>query len=168
MQQPAHDRESTASLRALLSDRVCIVGVGNRMRGDDGAGPALIDARRPGTRGVWIDAGVAPENFLETIAKTDPDVVLMVDAVAFGGLPGDYRLMDSNELDRAAVSTHAGSLCMLSHYLSARSVASLRVLAIQPESIAAREGLSPAVEECCLHLAGMLSELLGPATEVGE
>ena len=157
------DLNMTATLRELLAGRVCIMGVGNRHRGDDGAGPRLIDARHPAARGVWLDAGVAPENFLEPIVRTKPDTVLIVDAVAFGGLPGECRLMDAMAMDMTVVSTHAGSLGMLSEYLSARSKARIRVIAIQPEKIDAREGLSQPVEKSVLELAAVLSELLASA-----
>jgi hydrogenase 3 maturation protease len=152
-----------ASLRALLRGRVCIVGVGNRQRGDDGAGPRLIDARHRGTRGVWLDAGIAPENFLEPIVRTNPDTVLIVDAAAFGGLPGECRLLDASALDTVVLSTHAGSLGLLREYLSARSGARLGVLAIQPERLAVGEGLSAAVETSVRELAALLSEVLASA-----
>ena len=156
------DLDLTDSLRALLQGRVCIVGVGNRQRGDDGAGPRLIDQRRSATQGVWLDAGTAPENFLEPIVKTNPDTVLIVDAVAFGGTPGECRLLDPTTMDSPALSTHAGPLSMLSDYLSARTGASIKVLAIQPERMDMREGLSRSVEKSVLELAAMLSTLLAP------
>jgi hydrogenase maturation protease HycI len=146
-----------ASLRSLLEGRVCIVGVGNRQRGDDGAGPRVIDARPPGTRHTWLDAGVAPENFLEPIARVNPDTVLIVDAVAFGGLPGELRLMEADAMDAACLSTHAVALGTLTAYLSARTGARILLMAIQPETIDAREGLSQPVEKSVLELATMLS-----------
>ena len=109
------------ALGALLTGRVCIVGVGSRGRHDDGAGPRLIEQHRPGTPGAWIDAGVAPENYLGSIARTNPDVVLIVDAVNFGGAPGECRLLDTNTTDTVVLSTHALSLKMLADYLSART-----------------------------------------------
>lgn len=148
------------TLGALLSGRVCIVGVGNRGRRDDGAGPRLIDGRRPETPGAWIDAGVAPENFLEPIAHTNPDVVLIVDAVHFGGAPGERRLLDARATDTVALSTHAPSLKMLADYLSARTGAQLRILGIQPQQIDAGEGLSEPVARSVRELAAMLSDLL--------
>lgn len=159
------DRDLPASLRALIEGRVCIVGIGNRQRADDGAGPSVIDARRPGTPGVWLDAGVAPENFLEPVAKTNPDTVLIVDAVAFGGLPGELRLLDPATMDTVALSTHAGSLRMLSDYLSARTGARTVIIAIQPERIDAREGLSQPVERAVRELMTMLADILSAASE---
>ena len=148
------------ALRGLLKGRVCIVGVGNRWRGDDGAGPRLIAARRPGTRGQWLDAGVAPENLLEPIVRTTPDTVLIVDAVAFGGSPGEIRLMDVKKIDTVVLSTHCGSLAMLSDYLTARTGARLMVLAIQPQSIGVRDELSEPVARSVRLLTGMLSDAL--------
>ena len=74
-------------------------------------------------------------------------------------------LMESSELDTAFVSTHVGSLSMLSDYLSARTGARLRVLAIQPASIELRKRLSPKVEETCLRLAELFSYVLAPACD---
>ncbi len=140
--------------------RLCIVGVGNRQRGDDGVGPRVIDARRPGTAGVWLDAGIAPENHLETIVRAEPDAVLIVDAVDFGGHPGQCRAFAAESLTAPALSTHAGSLSTLGEYLSRRTGAVIRVLAIQPENIDAREELSPPVRDSVLEVAQLLSDLV--------
>ncbi len=157
------DQYMEARLRELLRGRVCIVGVGNRQRGDDGAGPRLIDARHPDAPGVWLDAGIAPENYLETIARTNPDTVLIVDAVAFGGVPGECRLIDASAIDTVAVSTHAGSLSTLSEYLKARTNACIHVIAIEPERIVAQERLSQPVQKTVLELAALLSNVLASA-----
>ena len=144
--------------------RACIVGVGNRNRGDDGAGPRLIDLRRPDTRGFWFDAGPVPENVLEPIVRTQPDTVLLVDAVSFGGTAGQCRVMDASQFDTLSLSTHAGSLQLIAEYLSARTAAQIRVLAIQPARIDAREGggegLTDCVETTVRQLAATLSDLL--------
>ena len=158
---------STANIRDALREgligRVCIVGVGNRQRGDDGAGPSVIDARRGGTRGDWVDAGMAPENFLEPIARANPDTILIVDAVDFGGFPGDCRMMDAAAMDMVVLSTHAGSLGILGEYLRVRTGAKIHVIGIQPERIDTREGLSHHVEASVRDLTAMLSDLLDPA-----
>ena len=149
-----------SELGAVLHGFVCVVGVGNRHRGDDGAGPRVIDARRPGAGGAWFDAGTAPENLLEPIARTNPHTVLIVDAVAFGGLPGEWRLLDVSDTDAMVLSTHAGSLAMFGEYLSVRTAARVHLLGIQPESMGGQEGLSRAVEESVAEIAMLLTELL--------
>ena len=147
-------------LSDILVGHVCVMGVGNRHRGDDAAGPRVIDLRWPETPGVWIDAGVAPENHLELVARAKPDTVLIVDAVDFGGSPGDCRITDINALETAAISTHAGSLQLLGEYLSIRSGVRPRVLAIQPQRMEMGEGLSEPVAKSVGQIAALLSALL--------
>ncbi len=154
------NRNLIASLSDLLKGRICIVGVGNRQRGDDGAGPRVIDARDPTAGGFWLDAGVAPENYLEPIARWKPDTILIVDVVAFGGDPGECQLIDPKTTETTSVSTHAGSLDTLCRYLSNRTGAQIKVLAIQPESIDLVNRLSPPVEDAVIALAQTLSSLL--------
>ncbi len=158
MKHPGQNLNDT--LGDLLSGRVCIVGVGNRGRGDDAAGPRLIDQRQPEAAGIWIDAGVAPENYLEPIARTSPDLVLIVDAVSFGGSPGECRLLDASLTETVVVSTHAGSLKLLAEYLSSRTAAQIRVLGIQPQRMELGKGLSRPVARSVRELASMLSDLL--------
>ena len=153
-------RSGVLDLDAFLVGRVCIVGVGNRQRGDDGAGPRLVDERKSESQGVWLDAGAAPENFLEPIVRTRPDSVLIVDAVDFGGFAGEYRLLEPADVDSVSVSTHTGSLRLLSEYLTNRSGARVLILAIQPERIGPGECLSRAVEESVVELANLLADLL--------
>ncbi len=162
-QAKSSDQDLADKLRERLLGRVCVVGVGNRWRGDDGVGPSVIDARDGEAPGVWIDAGVAPENHLERIARPDPDTVLIVDAVDFGGSPGECRLIEPAALDNVVISTHAGSLSMISDYLRARCSARVDVIGIQPERIDPREGLSESVARSAEKLAGMLSDLMSQA-----
>lgn len=163
-----NERDETffESLREALGERTCIVGIGSRLRGDDAIGPRVIDGRPAGVRGAWIDAGSAPENFLEPIVQTDPDTVLFVDAVDFGGQPGEYRLLEPAVLDGVVLSTHAGSLRMLSDYLEARTGARVAVLAIQPERLDPGSGLSPRVAESVDRVIGLLSAALSRAVRV--
>lgn len=155
------------SLRPALGERACIVGIGSRLRGDDALGPRVIDGRPAGVRGAWIDAGSAPENFLEPIVQTDPDAILFVDAVDFGGQPGECRLLEPADLDGVHLSTHAGSLRTLSEYLKARTGARISVLAIQPERLDMGSGLSPRVAESIDRVIGLLSAALSRAVRTG-
>ena len=146
-----------SSLLKLLDGRVCIVGVGNRRRADDGAGPCLIDQCLPDASGCFIDAGVAPENYFGPIASTRPDSILIVDAVDFGGRPGEWRLIDAEKLNMNVVSTHCMSLETLNLYLTARTGVHVLVLAIQPSRIDVGEGLSRPVEKTVNELARLVS-----------
>lgn len=137
-------REHLAQLSSTRSP--CVLGIGNRLHGDDAAGPLLCDRLVGRFGGVAIDAGVAPENHLERVVACATGLVIVVDAADFGGAPGDVRLLPPDALIAAGVSTHACSPKMLGEYLTARRDDSPTVLwlVIQPETNNPAE-LSPAV-----------------------
>ncbi len=162
-------------LAAHLVGRVCVVGIGNRLAGDDGAGSALADrlagrlaARREGRlTGRIIDAGVAPENHLEPILRDQPDTVLLVDAVHFGGRPGSIRLLDVGALSAGGLSTHATSLGMIRSYLGGRSSARVVLLGIQPGQLRLGAALSEEVAASVEAVAERLAGLLGSGQATG-
>lgn len=127
---------------------VVVVGIGNRWRGDDGIGCKI--ARLLQEQG-WkaIDAEMVPENFLGVIARENPARVLLVDAGDFGGVAGEFRIFAADELGRLnfrGFSTHTLPLNMLAKLISSLCGARVWLLAVQPESVAAGEELSPVVE----------------------
>ena len=150
--------------------RLCVVGIGNRVAGDDGAGSALADrlagqlAVRSGgpPAGRIIDAGIAPENHLEPIVRDEPDTVLLVDAVDFGGRPGSIRLLDARALSAGGLSTHATSLSLIRGYLSARSSARVVLLGIQPRHLHMGAALSEEVAATVEAVADRLAGLMAP------
>jgi len=133
------------------------------LRGDDGAGPALIREVAGRVAAECVDAGEAPENHLEPIARRRPEIVLIVDAVNFGGAPGEFRLFD--DFDTAGgLSSHAPSLGLLAEYLRARTSARLVLLGIQPASVAFRRPLSDSLARSVSALGRRLIKWLpGPA-----
>jgi hydrogenase 3 maturation protease len=150
-----------SELRRALRGRVCVVGVGNRDRGDDAAGPRLVDLLRGRVGAPCLDAGACPENFLERMARERPDVVLVVDAADFGGAPGEARLVGPETVVNGGLSTHAASLELLAEYVHARTAAVVQVLAVQAASMRPGRPLSAPVAESVDLLAGQLAEILG-------
>lgn len=148
-------------LRGRAGGRVSLLGVGNPLRGDDGAGSAL--ARRLRSRGVEAahDGGAAPENYVERLASSRPDVVIVVDAARFGGRPGDVRLLTPGEIDGAALSTHDPSLKMFAGYLHERCACEVLVVGIEPSRTEMGSAMSPEVERALDMLERTLIALLG-------
>lgn len=138
---------------------LCILGVGNRMRGDDGAGSLLIDKIKGRAAADCIDAGVAPENFLEKAARGGFDAVLIVDTADFGGTPGEMRIFDIEAVAGGSLSTHAISLPATADYLKARCSARIVFLAFQGQTMDLGEGPGKAVSEAVDLLAETLSKL---------
>jgi len=133
--------------KRLLKGRTAILGFGNRLWRDDGVGSVLAErlkALHPDA--PVFDGGMVPENYLEKVAATEPDSILLIDAADFGGEPGECREFIGEELALTGLSTHAGSPQMLAAYLEARTGAEVKMLAIQPGDVGEGTQLSPRVE----------------------
>lgn len=157
------DRPSinTLPLQALkdkLKGRVVLLGVGSRIRGDDAAGPELIEILKKGRpdteREIFLfDGGEVPENYLLPIANLKPNLVIIVDAVDFGSRPGTIKLFPIRQIPQGSLSTHRLSLRFLGSYLEKEIQAKIFVLGIQPKSIKLEEKLSPEVKKALRDLA---------------
>jgi len=149
-------------LRGFLRGRTLVVGVGNALRGDDGAGPAVVAGLAAQWPEACLDAGAAPENYLDSILQRKPERVLFVDAVDFGGRPGEARLCDWEEMRRYAWDTHRLPLRVLAEYLKAEGGVETRVLGIQagkvefgaPVSAEVAEGVRIVTEAITRALSG--------------
>lgn len=93
--------------------QVLIIGVGNRMRGDDAVGPLAIDRLKESKdlpeSWLLIDAGEVPENALGLVGKEKPARVLLIDACDWGAEPGETRFFTADELEKLPIrmlSTH--------------------------------------------------------------
>lgn len=132
-------------LRRLLSGHVCIFGIGNRGRRDDGVGSLIAEHLAARYPALAIDAGTVPENYLEKVARSCPETILVVDAVDFGGYLGEIRLLDPDTIAPSGLSSHALSLRMTAEYFKARTEACLAFLAIQPADVSSGTVLSDEV-----------------------
>jgi hydrogenase maturation protease len=146
-------------LTDFLAGRLCLLGIGNRLWRDDGVGSLFIAALASNRGFDAIDAGIVPENYLETVVSKNPDRILLVDATDFGGPPGGARLLYPDRISFSGLSTHAGSLRMICEYLQSRTPAPIALLAIQPADSSAGEDLSPPVSHTIDTLLGFFEEV---------
>lgn len=144
-----------AELRTRLAGTVVVVGIGNPMKGDDGAGSLAVRRLAACWDGTAIDAEDAPERVLGAVAAARPDVVLLIDAVEMGAEPGSLALLSPEDLGRYWPSTHRVPVALLMEYLHRTTGADVLLLAVQPGgavgllcpiSRAVSEGVSIAVE----------------------
>ena len=137
-----------------------ILGIGNRMRGDDGVGSIL--AERLGKRNPHIpiiDAGDVPENYLGPIENSGADLVLVLDAADLGASPGDLSLIEMNQVKQMGVSTHTANLGLIFRVIPKSRRPEAILLAIQPEQMEPWQGLSPSVEIAMKGLERLLTNL---------
>lgn len=155
--------------------QLAVLGVGNRLRGDDAVGCLVCDAlgkdRTPGVKdsrgqvpdtGILdsstprplsdsvfvLDCGSTPENYIQPVADRNPTRILVVDCCNYGAQPGEFRLFSREEVDRLSyglLSTHTLPLTLTIEMLSLETDATIELLGIQPERIEFGEDLSEPV-----------------------
>jgi len=137
-------------LRSLFSSgSVVVLGMGNELRADDGAGTVLarrlLGSLNSNQRITIISAGSSPENYLGSILAAKPDAVVLIDAAESGGAAGEVSLHDAESLSATRPSTHSLSPSLLMKMLSLSSGKKILLLAIQPKSLALGDEMSPEV-----------------------
>lgn len=151
-------------LRTELSRRlkgtVLLIGVGNTLRGDDGAGPALIGLLEGKVRAALLDAGEVPESYTGRILAAKADTIAVIDAADFGAAPGDAAILEAEDLADCGVSTHRMPLRVFFSYLRASGSADIFALGIQPAQTGFGTPMSAEVAESVNALAELLQDLL--------
>lgn len=132
-----------------LNQSSLIIGVGNPLRGDDGFGPALVAGLHGKTRINLLDAEEIPEAFLDQAVQMAPDKLMIADAVALGGLPGEAALMPPESLgQKIAISTHNLPLMMFIKFFREQSPnTEVMLLGVQPKGIEFGKELSPEIRK---------------------
>lgn len=147
-------------LKLHLKGKVVILGIGNVLRSDDGVGVVLanrIKDKVPFT--VW-DVGVSPENYLGKIIKERPDTVIIIDAVDFGGLPGEFKVLEAEDIKTANLFfTHNASISLAINYLKSNLKTDIIILIIQPKTISFGDKLSSEVNRALEELENWFSRL---------
>jgi hydrogenase 3 maturation protease len=135
-------------LKSHLRSRVVILGMGNTLRSDDGAGTILAAHIKDKVSYTVFDAGPSPENYLGRIIKEKPDNVVIIDAVDFGGKPGEFAVMEGEDIKTVNLfSTHNASISMTINYLKNNLNTNIIILIIQPKSVSFGDNLSPEITE---------------------
>jgi hydrogenase 3 maturation protease len=135
------------SLKDLASrlggKRFGVVGVGNVMKGDDGAGPEVVaELQKRGFTLPCVDATEVPENYAGWVPKQELEAVVFVDAVEFGGEPGECRVIPFEHLMISASNTHRMSLHYTVMFLRDEWEGDAILVGIQPKRMTLGEGLS--------------------------
>ena len=141
----------------ILKGRVVLLGVGNMLRGDDAAGPLLVERLRGKVHAACINAELAPDRYIGNVVRIQPDTVIIIDAVHLGTTPGSYMLLKPEELEDTVSLTHDIPLRELIKQLQRGTDARVYVLGIQPERIGIGDSLSSRVEKAL----ASLEELFG-------
>jgi hydrogenase 3 maturation protease len=133
-------------LKSHLKGKVVILGIGNSLRSDDAAGSVLASRIKDKVSFRVFDTAATPENYLGKVIKEQPDTVIIIDTVDFGGSPGEFREMEGADLKTVNLFfTHNASLSLTINYLQSHLKLDIIILMIQPKTIVFGDTISTAV-----------------------
>jgi len=118
--------------------RIVVCGIGNEVRGDDAFGILVAERLKELVKNpnvLILNCGEVPESYTGKIIKFEPDLVIFVDAVDFGGEHGEVILADPEGTLGEAVSTHSLPLKILVGYLKSQINAEFVLLGCQPGNL---------------------------------
>jgi hydrogenase 3 maturation protease len=151
------------ALRAAARGRVAVLGIGNDLRGDDGAGSLVARRLRERFPEAAFDGGQAPENLSGPLRRARPDAIVVVDAADFGGAPGEVRVVSRAD-DAAGLTpgTHALPIGTFLSALAEATGASVHLIAIQAGTTAFGAAMTPSVATTVDEVARVLAAVLRP------
>lgn len=141
-----------------------VVGVGNRMRGDDGAGPAALDrlAGRVDASVRLVECRGDVSQLIDAWRHTDRAVV--IDAVVSGSEPGTLHIIDGRQglpPRWRSASTHLIGLSEAIELAWALEAMPAELIIFGVEAAATTPGdlLSPVVDETVDHIVERVAEM---------
>jgi len=155
----SHNNQLT-KLKDRLQGKVSIVGIGNRLRNDDGVGPEIIKRLNKPLPSLFLfDVGEVPENYLGKIVKQKPDTIVLIDAVSLGASPGTIKIIEKDDIRDESLSTHNVSLNLVVKYLQKETSADVFLLGVQPKTTEFGKEISQPVRESLEKIVRMLERV---------
>ena len=145
------------------SHKILILGVGNRLRGDDAIGCLITDELKSIDGLMVLDCGSAPENFIDKVCSSAPDEIIIVDACNFGAEPGKFQLFAERQIEKISsqlLSTHTLPLSLTVAMIKKQIPCKIQLLGVQPESIDFGQGLSAKLAKSKSQIVKYLKDLV--------
>ncbi len=147
-------------LNILRNSATVIVGIGNIIKGDDGAGPLVCEQlKHENICADLIDAGTVPENYIQTIIKKAPQNLVVIDAIDFGDAPGTIRIFEPDQLSSHVISTHSLSPRLFVDMVCQEINIDVYFIGIQPAQIKLGQSISQQVSLAIEQLSQTLAEI---------
>jgi hydrogenase 3 maturation protease len=148
-------------LSHLRNQKAVIVTIGNTLKGDDGAGPAVYEKLKGKVAAGLVDTGTVPENYIEPIIQKKPENLIIIDAIDFGSALGDIGIFKPEQLSNIVLSTHALSPHLFIDMIQAQLKVDVYLIGIQPAQTKMGQSLSEPVSSAVDRLAETLIEIFG-------
>lgn len=133
--------------------RTLFVGMGNRIKQDDGAGIFIAEKIKTFPDSNVIIAENSIENYLGKINRQNVAVVIYIDAMDFGKAPGYCKLQPVGDVKNTTTNTHNLSLTTISRFINVKNQ---WIIGIQPQDISYGFSLSVKIKNTADHIIQML------------
>ncbi|MBL7076363.1 MAG: hydrogenase maturation protease [Kiritimatiellae bacterium] len=132
-----------------------LLGLGNYAMGDDSVGLRIVEHIAEQGLDDGFEAVEVGNNgmLVLTYFNEDTDLLVVVDAVHYGGAPGEFTVFTPDEVQThkvtGGISTHEGDILRLIELAKQidQPIPPIKIFAIQPASMDVDQGLSPELEE---------------------
>jgi hydrogenase maturation protease len=143
-----------------------VIGLGNPLRGDDGIGPAVIEALRPARGAAVTLLESSGHDLTERMASEAFDRIIVIDAANLGRPPGAWQRLTADRLASTggAGLTHGMGLVGAIHLLTALGLepeAPIVIYAVQPAAVGWGPGLSREARRAVTAVAAAVRQELG-------
>ncbi len=131
-----------------------LLGLGNYAMGDDSVGLRMVEYIAQEALDEGFEAVEVGNNgmLVLTYFREDTELLLVVDAVNYGGEPGEFTVFTPDQVETqkvtGGISTHEGDILKLIELARqiGQPIPPIKILAIQPASMEVDQGLSPELE----------------------
>ncbi len=156
--------DAACQLRDILEkfhrEEVLIVGIGNTLKGDDGAGPLVCNQLKDILPDGVIDAGTVPENYIQPIIEKAPKLLLVIDAIDSGASAGAITFFKPDQLKSMAISTHTLSPRLFVDVICQSISPQVYFIGIQPGQTQLGRPPTPTVNQAVKSLTDILTDVL--------
>lgn len=147
-------------LQAVIDGKVVVLGVGNTMRADDGAGCLVAGRLAEAYPERAFDVGQTPENYVGPIRRAEPGTLVFVDAADFGGVAGEIELVTPDHISGLMIGTHSAPLGLFMKALSEDMGCGAHLVAIQAVDTTLGGEPTPGVVLAIEAVTGVLLQIL--------
>ncbi len=156
------DKTLSEQLSSLSGSKTLIVGIGNTIKADDGAGPLVCQNLTDKTSAELLDTATVPENYIQPIIKKAPQTLLIIDAIDFSASPGSIKIFKPQQLNSIVISTHTLSPHLFVKMIRRNLDVDVYFIGLQPAQTQLGQPVSPPVAEAIQKLTDVLAELFPP------
>jgi hydrogenase 3 maturation protease len=158
-----NDEQLLEQLNKLRGSKTLIVGIGNTLKADDGAGPLVCQLLQSNNINIEvIDVGSVPENYIQPIVRISPKSLVIIDAVDFSASAGTIKIFEPNELSSVAFSTHTLSPHLFIEAICTQIDVEVHFIGIQPANLKLGEAVSPEVNSAIQQLVNIFTGIFPP------